>query len=319
MNPLVSIIIPTYNRAHFLGETLDSVLNQTYENWECIVIDDGSIDYTENLMEFYCDRDKRFQYFQRPTNIQKGSNVCRNYGFDKSLGKYIQFLDSDDLISGNKLEEQVKLLEENNSKTISISPWAAFTKCRSDNIVKNDPRIFKASQTPIEFFNGLGEYNFFLLPHCYLVNREQVRKAGLWNEYLSINQDAEFFSRVLLLHEKIVCSKDTLAFYRRSRQITTSTYSSSAKAHDVILSWKLIEQQHKMRFKKAQVLYVEGNKDEIFKMLIRSGYLGIANQYPDFFKKQKMLKRKENFLLIFRKPIGLCVKVLRLIRDKVKE
>ena len=81
-NPLVSIIIPTYNRAHFIGETLESVLAQTYHNWECIVIDDGSTDYTDELMEFYCEKDSRIQYYHRPSHKPKGANACRNYGFE---------------------------------------------------------------------------------------------------------------------------------------------------------------------------------------------------------------------------------------------
>ena len=64
--PLISIIIPTYNRAHLIGETLDSILVQTYPNWECIVVDDGSTDTTADVMREYIKKDNRFQYHQRP-------------------------------------------------------------------------------------------------------------------------------------------------------------------------------------------------------------------------------------------------------------
>ncbi len=66
VQPLVSIIIPTSNRAQILGETLDSVLAQTFEFWECVVVDDGSTDYTAELMDFYCKKDTRIRYFHRP-------------------------------------------------------------------------------------------------------------------------------------------------------------------------------------------------------------------------------------------------------------
>ena len=79
MKPLVSIIIPTYNRAHLIAETLDSIIAQTYTNWECIVVDDGSTDPTDELMETYCKKDSRFQYYHRPKNRPKGANACRNY------------------------------------------------------------------------------------------------------------------------------------------------------------------------------------------------------------------------------------------------
>jgi glycosyltransferase involved in cell wall biosynthesis len=97
MIPLVSIIIPTYNRAQLIGETLDSVLEQTYINWECIVVDDGSTDNTEVLLNEYCEKDSRFQYHQRPNSRSKGVNSCRNYGFELSKGAYINWFDDDDL------------------------------------------------------------------------------------------------------------------------------------------------------------------------------------------------------------------------------
>jgi len=112
--PLVSIIIPTYNRAHLIRETLDSVLAQTYSNWECIIIDDGSTDETNSLLTKYCAKDSRFQYQHRPNNRPKGANACRNYGFELSKGEYINWFDSDDLMMINKLELQVENILKNN-------------------------------------------------------------------------------------------------------------------------------------------------------------------------------------------------------------
>src|SRR5690606_34809029 len=106
-SPLVSIIIPTYNRAHLISETLDSVLAQTYTNWECIVVDDGSTDATEALLHDYMEKDKRFQYHKRPVNHLPGGNGARNYGFNQSQGEFIQWFDSDDLMVSEKLELQV--------------------------------------------------------------------------------------------------------------------------------------------------------------------------------------------------------------------
>src|SRR5690554_5799485 len=107
-NPLVSIIIPTFNRAHLIGETLDSVLAQTYHNWECIVVDDGSTDNTDEVMAEYIAKDARFQYHHRPAVKSKGANACRNYGFEKSKGAYIQWFDSDDLMHPEKIAIKAK-------------------------------------------------------------------------------------------------------------------------------------------------------------------------------------------------------------------
>src|SRR5690554_6608802 len=105
--PLVSIIIPTFNRAHLIGETLDSVLAQTYQNWECIVVDDGSTDGTDDLMGDYLAKDGRFKYHKRPDSKPKGANACRNIGLDKAVGEYIIFFDSDDLMTRDHI--QVKM------------------------------------------------------------------------------------------------------------------------------------------------------------------------------------------------------------------
>ncbi len=108
---LVSIIIPTFNRAHFLKETLNSVKLQTYSNWECIIVDDGSSDNTQDLLDEFCALDPRIKFFHRPINRPKGANACRNFGFEKSRGQYIQWFDSDDLMVKDHLEQKVNVLE----------------------------------------------------------------------------------------------------------------------------------------------------------------------------------------------------------------
>ena len=112
-SPLVSIIIPTFNRANLIGETLDSVIGQTYTNWECIVIDDGSTDGTDKLLNIYLQKDTRIQYLQRPSERPKGANSCRNYGFEFSRGEYVNWFDSDDIMHPEKLEIQINQLQNN--------------------------------------------------------------------------------------------------------------------------------------------------------------------------------------------------------------
>ena len=109
-NPLVSIIIPTYNRAHLIKETLDSVLTQTYTNWECIIVDDGNSDNTEEVINSYIAKDQRFKYCHRPSEHLPGGNGARNFGFKKSKGDLIQWFDDDDVMHKNKLSIQVKSL-----------------------------------------------------------------------------------------------------------------------------------------------------------------------------------------------------------------
>lgn len=108
MKPLVSIIIPTYNREIELAQTLDSVLAQTFPDWECLVVDDGSTDNTEQMMRDYAHLDNRISYYKRPQDRQKGANACRNFGLQLSRGKYVNWIDSDDVVLTGHLESHLK-------------------------------------------------------------------------------------------------------------------------------------------------------------------------------------------------------------------
>ncbi|MCG9973025.1 glycosyltransferase family 2 protein [Christiangramia crocea] len=108
--PLISIIIPTYNRANYIRKTLESIKEQTYTNWECIIVDDGSEDNTLEILQEYLKHDSRFKLFARPKEKRKGANSCRNYGFTKCKGKLIKWFDSDDIMLSRHLEIASKTL-----------------------------------------------------------------------------------------------------------------------------------------------------------------------------------------------------------------
>lgn len=112
--PLISIIIPCFNRAHVISETLESIIAQTYTNWECLVIDDGSDDATESVVLDYIKLDKRFRYYKRPAHRLKGGNAARNYGYEKCNGDYVNWLDSDDLLKSNHFELHLDIHKKNN-------------------------------------------------------------------------------------------------------------------------------------------------------------------------------------------------------------
>lgn len=109
-NPLVSIIMPAYNAERFIKESIESVINQKYKNWELLIINDFSNDSTQNIIENYCMKDKRIKLLEQKEN--KGVVEARNRGIKESKGKYIAFLDSDDLWEKNKLEIQIKYMRE---------------------------------------------------------------------------------------------------------------------------------------------------------------------------------------------------------------
>ena len=111
-NPLISIIIPTFNSANYLKHTINSVINQSYKNWELLIIDDCSTDRTFELLELFKKKNKKIRIFKQSKN--KGPAFCRNFGINNSYGKYLAFLDSDDLWKKKKLSNQLKQIQEYN-------------------------------------------------------------------------------------------------------------------------------------------------------------------------------------------------------------
>ena len=194
MNPLVSIIIPTYNRAHLIGETLDSILAQTYTRWECIVVDDGSTDGSETVLRAYSERDPRITYYHRPADRPRGGNAARNYGFEKSVGDYIQWFDSDDLMSPNKLELSVQELVASNLDMV-VSKRKTFNKPDLDEYqydYSSEDITFKAY--------AMGPVNWFTTD--IMVRRDIASKVA-FNETLRAGQEYNFSCKLLLFVEKV--------------------------------------------------------------------------------------------------------------------
>jgi glycosyltransferase involved in cell wall biosynthesis len=189
-NKLVSIIIPVYNRALLIGETLDTVLDQSYSNWECIVIDDGSTDQTAQVVNEYVLKDSRFQYHTRPPNRKKGANACRNIGFELSKGDYIQWFDSDDLMHKDKLKLKADCLEKH---------MVDFVVCEGieyRDTIENVVHYWKEIQSDSALLDHiLGKVNFHT--NGPLFKKAFLKDIPLFNEGLQRKQEWEFYSRLL--------------------------------------------------------------------------------------------------------------------------
>ncbi len=186
---LISIIIPVYNRAGLIGNTLDSVLAQIYTNWECIVVDDGSTDNTKEVVQRYVDKDPRFILVDRPEKYKPGGNGARNYGFEISKGAYIQWFDSDDVMHEHHLEEKVNYLIANPEKDYVVCK-VQFVRNGEvfghSNIVSDDLLYdFVRSRVSFMVCGPLWE-------KCFLSN------GKLFNESLKRHQESEFYLRLLL-------------------------------------------------------------------------------------------------------------------------
>lgn len=267
---LISIIIPTYNRASILSQTLDSVLSQTYTNWECVIVDDGSTDTTDKLLLEYCMLDSRFKYFKRPADALKGSNTCRNLGFEFSKGEFIKWLDSDDVLSQDLLASQINAVSKySEEKYILVtSKWNYFVDT-INGINSKKEEIYKNYDNGFNLISDFGNFNTFLPPHVYLVRREIIAKSGQWNECLLINQDGEFFTRVLLNTKKVIHAEEGVAYYRYSfSDENVSRFSTLDKCRDSIISWILIDSYIKLYNKSVHShKYVENGKRHLLRKI----------------------------------------------------
>lgn len=284
MKPLVSIIIPTYNRVHLIEQTLDSVLKQTYDNWECIIVDDGSEDNTAELISGFSETNSRIKYIKRSSGFPKGAASCRNIGISISTGEYIQFLDSDDIISPEKISAQVDKMENERSFSVITCRWGHFKENAGDAEIFNDFPSYADFDTPADFLNSLPRsLNFFPI-HSYLIRRHIINKAGFWNEYLNFNEDAEFIIRIIANSQKIGFSGKALALYRVASGGNVSEYTDVKKVMDGLKSWKLIELYIKVRFGEEADRFLNKGKGEFYLKI--KDFPEIIEKQSSFFKDQ---------------------------------
>ena len=299
-NPLVSIIIPTYNRASLISETLDSILAQTYTNWECLIVDDGSSDNSEIIINKYVELDSRFKFYHRPADRIKGANTCRNFGFELSEGKYIQYLDSDDYISLNKIEGQVNQLEKCDLNTIAICKWQFFESLSNLRKENEELKVYKNFDSILDFIDALALSGGFLPAHAYLLNRQLVINAGNWMERLLINQDGEFFARIFIKTNRAVFVPNVMVYYRRNHIDNISVLSNEKKLEHAIISWQLIESYFKIHFGESTRL-VSISKKYLYQRVVKEN-IKIMKKNQLFFKEE-ILQNDFFFIRILKKII----------------
>ncbi|UFK97094.1 glycosyltransferase family 2 protein [Kaistella faecalis] len=220
---MISIIIPSYNRADIIAETLDSIISQTYVNWECIIVDDGSTDDTETVIKKYTELDCRFFLYKRPSTMLKGANSCRNFGFLKAKGKYVKFLDSDDVLTSDSLAKQVAVLEGNAVLNVCLSYGRYFN---------NETKELE------EFWSRNKEYGDYLYGHItnqimWAVSDPLWRKSFFddppFREGLMNSQEWLMHGEALLKlkREEIYNLQETFTLIRRGNERMSSNTSSS--------------------------------------------------------------------------------------------
>lgn len=207
MPPLVSIIIPAYNAGPWLAQTLESALAQTWPNTEIIVINDGSRDITLATAKNFEVRGVRV--IDQPN---RGASATRNHGLRLARGDFIQFLDADDLISPGKIAAQASLLAQRPAGTIAACAWGRFGDDPATAQFVDDA-VFR-DFLPLDFLVLAGDTGAMMHPSSWLVPRAVADRAGPWDESLSLNDDGEYFCRVLLASAGMAFEPTGRSYYR---------------------------------------------------------------------------------------------------------
>jgi len=261
-NPRVSVIIPTYNGAHLIGRAIQSVLNQTYQDFEIIVVDDASTDNTEELVKSF--NDGRIQYNRHEKT--KGAAAARNTGIKFARGDYIAFQDSDDEWLPEKLEKQIKVFGNTSSKVGVV--YTGFWR------IENDTKTYipssRITQKEGSIHWSLLETNFIGTPAA-MVKKECLLRAGTFDERLPRLQDWELWIRI----SKYYCFKCideplVIAYYQPGR--ISSDRSALIKASKLLLGKHFLDIRRNRRLLAKHYFRIAG-------LLQSNGEFEQARQY----------------------------------------
>ncbi len=224
MSPVVSILTPSFNRADLYTETLASLKKQTYPHWEELIVDDGSCEECCGLMHRIIADEPRVRWIERNRG-PKGACTCRNIGVEQSRGKYLIFLDTDDLLTPYCIEQRVKVMEQNPELDLAIFPSEIFNKVPGDAgrwwNIETDRDLLTRQFHQDAICQGTG---------C-IWKKSSFVKIGMWAEQLAIWQDIDLFLRAWIQDYKVkVCfdhPPDLL--YREHYSLSRSGFYSRQK------------------------------------------------------------------------------------------
>lgn len=221
----VSIIVPCYNQAQYLGYALQSILNQTHENWECIIVNDGATDNTKQIAEKWCAKDERFLYLEKKNG---GLSSARNAGLNIANGDYIQFLDADDVLDSRKFEESLKKLKKVTNPSIVVTSFLML----NDKTNKLESSYCVLKQDLLTYNNILYKWDIeFTIPiHCGLFPTTISKKIG-FEESLRGKEDWLFWIRITQQQVKILFLDQPLAYYRINPESISRSDSQMKNYH----------------------------------------------------------------------------------------
>jgi len=290
--PAVSVVIPTYNCAEFLPQTIDSVLNQTFKDFEIIIVDDGSVDNTKEIVKHYIDTAKRQIKYIYQEN--KGPAAARNNGIRNASGKYIALVDSDDLWVAEKLSVQIDYLEKNTDLSFVFSDMFIM----EENGKAGDTMMKTKKPSSGYIFYELLKDNFIFSPTPF-AKKECFDKAGFFCEDRDIisTEDHHMWLKVAYFFKGGYIDKP-LAYYR-IRSGSLSSYKLNLAIKDMIVLDK-IAAEFPDTVQEGEKYYRESRANLYFEV-------GYALYLQNDFKKAL------NYFLLSVRENYLCIKTYKMI------
>lgn len=279
---LVSIIVPIYNAEKYLDSCIQSVLRQTYTNWELILIDDGSTDKSGRIAEEYGFADERITVFHQK-NL--GVSLARNQGIDEATGNYVVFLDADDELIEDCLAKTVNIAEETNADVV------AGRSCENQELFQD--RIIWTGAEALE--NSLKDHLFTYSACAKLIRREFIGKTRFTPD-IRINEDSYFVFQLLCKQNVFVLTNDVIFFYRANSESSSRTVFSE-KYFDILkvsdLKYKKIEEQFPQMHDLAKNMLLKARMNVLRILAVRT-----RDEYRDVEKKllEYILDNKEDYI-----------------------
>ena len=279
---LVSIIVPIYNAEKYLDSCIQSVLRQTYTNWELILIDDGSTDKSGRIAEEYGFADERITVFHQK-NL--GVSLARNQGIDEATGNYVVFLDADDELIEDCLAKTVNIAEETNADVV------AGRSCENQELFQD--RIIWTGAEALE--NSLKDHLFTYSACAKLIRREFIGKTRFTPD-IRINEDSYFVFQLLCKQNVFVLTNDVIYLYRANSESSSRTVFSE-KYFDILkvsdLKYKKIEEQFPQMHDLAKNMLLKARMNVLRILAVRT-----RDEYRDVEKKllEYILDNKEDYI-----------------------
>jgi glycosyltransferase involved in cell wall biosynthesis len=302
---MVSIIIPNYNKSKTIEETLQSICNQVYNDWECIVVDDQSDDDSKQIIETFVKKDKRFSFYTRSNDRLKGPSSCRNIGIEKAIGNYIVFLDSDDLLASYCLDYRINTFLRNQDCDFLVFQMERFKTTPKKRI--NIPLEVISDENAITKFLELNSLWQVTSP---IYKTSFIRFINGFNEDLKSFEDVEVAIKSISFSSKYIIFNTIDSFYRNDENykikysnklqfdLTINSFELFIHSiHTNVIS-KVIESKNKNRLKTALLV---GYK-KIFKSIIVEYVKDYKTQNKsiiDFFSLNSYISSRQRIKFYF--------------------